>query len=148
VFLGGHGGTVRRGVNGQVQVLFWGVGEAGILSIRPLHGRAHAGADITALLGGKRLIAHAEFVTVVDEGRAGHGQQEQVDQFQLGGVTAVSQPRRFIVVAGDQGDVALVVGCFQVVQIFIQELADIPVPGIIKEGPGIRVAPATLRRAS
>ena len=56
---------------GQVQTLGIGAGEAAVAVGRPLHGRAHpvAIAEI-------EIVAHAEFVAVIQNRRAGHRQEE------------------------------------------------------------------------
>jgi hypothetical protein len=68
--------SIQRAHHGWQHELF-GVGarEAAVSVGRPLHRRAHAVAVAEV-----DVVAHAEFVAVIDDGRARHRQQQRVDQ--------------------------------------------------------------------
>ena len=59
----------------QIEVLRIGPGKAGIAVRAPLHGRAHAVAVAEV-----EVVAHADLVAVVDDGRAGEGKEDEVDK--------------------------------------------------------------------
>ncbi len=65
----------------QVQLLRIGPREAGVAVRAPLHGRAHAVAVAEV-----HVVAHADLVAVVDDRRAGHGQQQAVHQLDALGI--------------------------------------------------------------
>jgi hypothetical protein len=76
--------------DGQRQAFRVGARETAVAVGRPLHGRAHAVA-VTQV----HVVAHAQFVAVIQHRRAGHGQEQAVHQFnpaavafQQGGQTA------------------------------------------------------------
>ncbi|MNG94704.1 hypothetical protein D3C79_537200 [compost metagenome] len=66
----------------QHQALRVGAGETAVAVRRPLHGRAHAVAVAQV-----DIVAHAQFVAVVQGGRAGHRQQQAGEQFDTPAVT-------------------------------------------------------------
>ena len=71
----------------QEQPLRIGLGEAGIAVGAPLHWRAHAVAVAQV-----NVVAHADFVAVVQDGRSGQRHQQEVHQFDL--VAVVVHQRR------------------------------------------------------
>ncbi|MGF6748239.1 hypothetical protein OKW36_003875 [Paraburkholderia sp. MM5482-R1] len=74
--------AVQRTHHGrQHQLLRVGAREAAVAIRRPLHRRAHAVAVAEV-----DVVAHAEFVAVVDDRRAGHRQQQRVDQLDAAAV--------------------------------------------------------------
>ena len=74
-------------MTGRVEPRAVGAGEAGVAVARPLHGRAHAVAVAQV-----DVVAHADLVAVVDDGRAGQGEQQAVHQ--LDAPAAVVHQRR------------------------------------------------------
>ncbi len=72
---------------GQVQALRVGARKAGVAVGAPLHGRAHAVA-----VAHEHVVAHADLVAVVDDGRARHRQQHAVHE--LHAVHVVFHQRR------------------------------------------------------
>ena len=77
-------GTVGRGVLPNVNLVRRRGAEARVHPVIPLHGTAGAGALVAALHTGQPLhVAHTNLVAVVNERRAGHGQQEGKGQLLL-----------------------------------------------------------------
>ena len=114
---------VGGGVDRQVQVVGIGRGEAEVGARVPLHRGAGAGADVAALLGGQVAVPHADLVAVVQERHAGHRQDHAVGDGEL----LRRQPRRqagCVVVAGDQAEVAFVLGGFVLRQVLVEESVD------------------------
>jgi len=72
----------------QVEALRFGAGEAAVAVGRPLHGRAHAVA-VTQV----DVVPHADLVTVIDDGGAGHGHEQRIEQLDLASVV-VDQRRQ------------------------------------------------------
>ena len=73
--------------DGHVKLLRIGARETGIAIGAPLHGRAHAVA-----IAQIDVVAHADFVAVINDGRAGQRKQQGVHQLNLAAV--VFQQRR------------------------------------------------------
>ncbi len=71
----------------QVEPLWVGPGKAGVAVRAPLHWGPHAVA-----IAEIDVVAHPDLVAVIDDGRAGHGQQQAVHQLDLAGI--VVQQRR------------------------------------------------------
>ena len=67
----------RIHVHRQVETGRIGAGEAGVAVHGPLHGRAHGVA-----VAQEDVVAHADLVAVVEDRRAGHGQEQAVEQLQ------------------------------------------------------------------
>ncbi len=65
----------------QHQLFRIGAREPAVAIRRPLHRRAHAVAVAEV-----DVVAHAEFVAVIDHGRAGHRQQQRIDQLDAAAV--------------------------------------------------------------
>ena len=68
---------------GKVKLLRVGAREPGVAVGAPLHGGAHAVAVAEV-----DVVAHADLVAVVDDRRAGQGEEEDIDQFDLAPVVA------------------------------------------------------------
>ena len=121
--LGSHGGGVRGIVHRQVQLVGCGGRKSLVGAVIPLHGGAGTGAEIAALLGGQRQIAHADLIAIIHKRCAGQGKQHGVSNFQLirgqtgGGADG-------IMVAGNQAVQAVLAGRLVAGQPVIQELVN------------------------
>ena len=117
----------RRCVVGRIdrQIQFFRLGgrKTEVFPARPLHGRARAGAGIAALLCGQLEIAHADLVAVIEEGHAGHGKEEGINELQLCFLQRFPEPDR-VVVSGDQGDVAMPLRAVKQAQVVVEEAVD------------------------
>ena len=106
VLLRFDGRGIRCGIHRQIEPGRVRFGEAEVFAGIPLHGRAGAGAGVSAFLGGHaRLVAHADLVAVIEEGDAREREQESVGQFGLLRGQVRTDARR-VVIAGDQGYIA------------------------------------------
>ena len=89
----------------------------------PLHRRAGARAEVAALLGGQRQIAHTDLVTVVDEGCTGQRENCRVGQPQLVSRQARGGADR-VMVAGDEAPQTVLVGGLVGRQVIVQEFVN------------------------
>ena len=112
---------IRRRILRQVDGGRIRIRESVIGPVAPLHRRAGAGTEISALFGRQVQIAHADFIAVVQERYARHGEQERVEELQLVIREAVSEADR-VMVAGDQADIAVLLCPLQHGSILRREL--------------------------
>ena len=123
VRLSGHSGRIGGSVHRQIDILRVGGGEAVVGRVVPLHRRAGARAEVAALLGGQRQIAHTDLVTVVDEGCTGQRENCRVGQPQLVSRQARGGADR-VMVAGDEAPQTVLVGGLVGRQVIVQEFAN------------------------
>ena len=121
--LGGHGGGILGGVHRQVDILCVGGGEAVVCAVIPLHRGTRAGAEVAALLGGQRQVAHTDLIAVVDKRRTGQRKEGRIGQAQFLHSQAGRGADR-VVVAGDKAPQTVLVGSLVGGQILVQELVD------------------------
>ena len=123
VYLICDSGCALTVVGGKIRSIAFG--KAVVLLIVPLHGGSGTGSDISAFLGGQTLeIIHSYFVTVINEGNTGHGEQEHQCRLELIRVSHICQALH-IVVTGDHADIALATGVFEVEEVSVQILVDV-----------------------
>ncbi len=66
----------RIGDGRQKQPFRIGRGKSAVGSPQPLHGGAH-----TVAVAQQKVVAHADLVSIIENGRARHGHQQQIHQF-------------------------------------------------------------------
>ncbi len=95
-------GAIPALILGNIKFLFGGGGKTGVHSFVPLHGAAGAGPAISAFHGDQVLhIAHPDFISIVDKGRAGHGEQKGEGNLHLFLIQAAGQSVHIMVPGGD-----------------------------------------------
>ena len=100
----GHVRRILSRVDRQVERIRVRAGESHVLRPVPLHGRTAAGARVPAFLGRQIAVAHADFVAVIDERHARHG-QEHTERHLLLTFGQTRRETRRVVVAGDEAEI-------------------------------------------
>jgi hypothetical protein len=101
-------------VDGEIERLGIGAGEAGVTVGAPLHG----GADAVAIAE-VDIFAHADFVAVIDDGAAWEGEEESVEEFDAAPVIAEERCEAATDAEVKAGEVGLGVDAVHVIAFFV-----------------------------